>query len=47
MPDMAHILIEAVFLGSEGRRLDFKAFVRDPSGKLLARAKATHWILEL
>jgi acyl-coenzyme A thioesterase PaaI-like protein len=45
MPEMAFIIVEAIFLQRDGQELTFKAFVRDPAGKLLARAKATHWIV--
>jgi uncharacterized protein (TIGR00369 family) len=47
MPGMEFIIVEAVFLHQEKRVLKFKASVRDPEGKLLARAKATHWIIAL
>lgn len=45
-PDMAHFFIEAKFLGQEGQQLTFSAEVRDPQGTLLARAHASHWIVD-
>jgi acyl-coenzyme A thioesterase PaaI-like protein len=45
-PAHGHILVEARFLGREGRRLHLRADVRDPDGVRLARAKATHWIVD-
>ncbi len=45
-PDLGHIIVKAKFLERNGRRLTFKADVRDPSGNLLARARASHWIID-
>jgi acyl-coenzyme A thioesterase PaaI-like protein len=41
-----HILVEARFLSREGRWLRLRADVLDPDGARLARAKATHWVLD-
>ncbi len=46
MMDLEFITVVGQHLGGEGRNLMLKADVRDPEGQLLARAKATHWILE-
>ena len=46
-PDLEEIIVEARFLGRDGNWLSFRADVRDPSGELLARARATHWIADL
>lgn len=40
------ILVKAFFVKREGPWIYFKAEVRDPAGSRLARAKATHWILD-
>ena len=45
-PDLGYITVEAKFVKRDHRMLNFRADVRDPSGKLLAKAKALHWILE-
>jgi uncharacterized protein (TIGR00369 family) len=45
-PETGRITVSAHFLDQDGRWLYFQADVRDPAGKRLARAKATHWILE-
>ena len=45
-PDLGHILVRGVYLGRDVRWLAFRAEVRDPQGKLLARARARHWVLE-
>ena len=44
--DLGHVLVEARFLERDGRWLRFKAAVRDEGGTLLARARATHWIVD-
>jgi hypothetical protein len=41
-----YISVEGKFLGQEEQRLTFSAEVRDPKGNLLARGRATHWIVE-
>ena len=46
MAEIEHIFVEASFLGREGNWLSFQADVRDSAGELLARARATHWIIE-
>ncbi len=45
-PEMKTITVKGQFLGREGRRLGFAAEVRGPAEVLLARARATHWILD-
>lgn len=44
--EMAHFQVEARLLEQEDRFLVFAADVRDPNGNRLARARATHWILD-
>lgn len=44
--ELGHITVKCEFLGRQGRQLAFRAQVRDPEGKLLARARAWHWILD-
>jgi acyl-coenzyme A thioesterase PaaI-like protein len=44
--DLPYITVEGKFLGQEGQRLTFSAAVRDPQGALLARARASHWIID-
>jgi len=44
--DLGHVLVEARFLERDGRWLHFKADVRDEGGALLARARATHWVVD-
>ena len=44
--EMRHIVILARFLGQKGRQLFFEADVRGPNSEKLARAKATHWIID-
>jgi acyl-coenzyme A thioesterase PaaI-like protein len=46
MMDLDFITVMGQHVGSEGRNLILKAEVRGPEGQLLARARATHWILE-
>lgn len=45
LPEMGHITIEAQFVNADGNKLHFSARVRDPQGNLLARARATHWVV--
>jgi acyl-coenzyme A thioesterase PaaI-like protein len=45
-PDMSYITVEGRFLGQDAHSLSFSAEVRDPQGNLLARARASHWIVE-
>ncbi|OGO21007.1 MAG: hypothetical protein A2Z14_12630 [Chloroflexi bacterium RBG_16_48_8] len=40
------ITVEARFIDRQDRWLTFTAEVRDQAGRLLARAKARHWIIE-
>jgi acyl-coenzyme A thioesterase PaaI-like protein len=44
--DLGHITVTARLLERDGRRLIFSADVRDAHGRRVARAKATHWIVE-
>ena len=44
--DMEHITVRGELIEWRDRRLLFKANVRDPIGTLLARARATHWIID-
>jgi acyl-coenzyme A thioesterase PaaI-like protein len=44
--DMGHITVSARLLERQDRWLFFRATVRSPEGRRLARAKATHWIFE-
>jgi acyl-coenzyme A thioesterase PaaI-like protein len=44
--EMGYIRVHAQFIRREGRRLFFRADVRDPNGTRLARAKSIHWILK-
>jgi acyl-coenzyme A thioesterase PaaI-like protein len=44
-PDLGHITVTARLVDRDGRRLHFRAGVRDPEGRRLARAKAVHWIV--
>ncbi len=46
MMDLEFITVLGQHVGSEGRNLILRAEVRGPHGRLLARARATHWILE-
>lgn len=45
-PDLESIIIEGRLLGRQDRQLKFSAEVRDQSGRLLARGRAFHWIIE-
>lgn len=45
-PSVSKLTIQAVFQSREAQRLQFRAEARDPRGRRLARAQATHWILE-
>ncbi len=44
--DLAHITVKAKLLERKGRWLAFSTDVRDPEGALLARAQASHWIMD-
>lgn len=44
--DLEFIIVKGTFLECEDRWLRFKAEVRDPGGKLLARAWSQHWIVD-
>jgi acyl-coenzyme A thioesterase PaaI-like protein len=45
--DLEYIIVEASLQERDGRRLNFTAEVRDQRGRLLARARALHWIIEM
>ena len=45
-PDLEYIIVVGKLLDHKGRRLYFKAHVRDETGLPLARAKAVHWIVD-
>ena len=45
-PDLGFMTVKAKFMAREGYFLHFRAEVRDMEGNLLARAKATHWVIE-
>ena len=45
-PDIEYIIVKGNLDGRKGSQLTFSAQVRDPQGVLLARAKATHWIVD-
>jgi len=45
-PDLDFMVVQAQLVERQDRLLQFKAEVRDPSGARLARARATHWIVE-
>ena len=45
-PQVGHIVVVGKLLEREGRRLFFRAHVRDEAGLPLARAKAVHWIVD-
>ena len=45
-PDLEFIIVKAKLKAREGQFLHFRAQVRDMEGKLLARAKATHWVID-
>jgi len=45
-PDLEYLFVEARLLENEGRRLVFSAEARDRNSKLLARARAWHYIVE-
>ncbi len=46
VPGMGHILVNARCVERDDRWLTLEAAARSPQGELLARAKATHWVLE-
>jgi acyl-coenzyme A thioesterase PaaI-like protein len=43
--DMGHVVVSARLLERNGRWLHLRADARSPEGARLARAKATHWVL--
>ena len=45
-PELGYITVNAKLQERKGRWLRFTADVRDPEGALLARALATHWIVD-
>ena len=45
-PELGYITVKARLLERKGRWLAFSAEVRDPEGALLARAQASHWIVD-
>ena len=45
--ELEYIIVEASLQERDGRRLNFTAEVRDQRGRLLARARALHWIIEM
>jgi acyl-coenzyme A thioesterase PaaI-like protein len=47
LPEMKFISVKARFLSQEGRKLFFRADVRNPEGERLARAHSVHWVLEM
>jgi hypothetical protein len=46
VPGMGHILVIARCVERDDRWLTLEAAAHSPQGELLARAKATHWVLE-
>ena len=44
--DLEYITVEGILIKRDGRRLTFRADVRDQEGKLLARGKSFHWIID-
>jgi len=44
--DIEYITVDGKFVQRDGRKLTFNAEVRDKNGRLLARGKAFHWIIE-
>lgn len=45
-PSVDTVTIHATFQSQEGQRLQIRAEARDPRGRRIARAQATHWILD-
>ncbi len=45
-PTVTNLTIQAAFQSQEDRQLRFRADARDPQGTRVARAQATHWILD-
>jgi acyl-CoA thioesterase FadM len=46
MADIEHMVVTSELADQKGRELTLRAVVRDPKGTLLARARATHWIVD-
>lgn len=46
-PEMEYIIVAARLQEQDGRWLKFTAEIRDQGGKLLARARALHWIVDI
>ena len=44
--DLEYIAVQGSLVGRKSSQLTFSAEVRDPQGALLARARATHWIVD-
>jgi len=44
-PDLEYITVKGKLVSRQDPQLTFSAEVRDPQGMLLARAKATHWVI--
>ena len=45
-PDIENITVKGRLNDRQGSQLIFSAEVRDPQGEFLAKARATHWIVE-
>jgi uncharacterized protein (TIGR00369 family) len=45
--DMGQILVTGKLVNRNGRKLSFRAAVRDPHGNLLAKAQSTHLIVKM
>jgi len=44
--EMEYVEVKARLVSMEERKLHFSAEIRDPDGKLVARARAVHWLLK-
>ena len=44
--DLEYITVEGKLLEQDGSWLTFRAEVRDPEGKLMARGRSFHWIID-
>ena len=44
--DLEYITVDGILLERDGRRLTFRADVRDQKGRLLARGKSYNWIID-